>query len=594
MKMLLVFVGLLFALVAGDAVAAESRIALVIGNASYKHLDPLPNAGNDARDMSGALRSLGFDVLEGVDLDQAGLKAITRTFLAKLKGADAALFFYAGHGIQVQSINYLLPLDAELKSMTDVVFDAVPLQDIVAMMEREAKTVIVFLDACRDDPLREQNIGFQTRGLSIEAGLAPQSGAAGTYIAFAAEPGRPSYDGTGRNSYFTGALLKHMTAPGVDIRIMMSDVRSTVIEETAGRQIPWENSSLIGSFSVSPLTDARDSTRTDDEAERAAWETIMQSSRAENFVDFLEAFPNGVFASTARAQLRRFLLENSTSKVSPGIVILPAADEVVVRVPETAQAGSRRKAPIAASPPSKATQSGGATLAAIPPNVADIAGEPPPLERTANSAFLRRVQTALIRIGCLTGKADGIWGPRSRAAFATYTERRPTATSDALPDEDALQRLLGERRTVCKQVCLPGETNPNVICMARGCPSGQTLNANGECREIEKKSCLNGGCIAAAGFRGQWNLTRKAANPWVCGWSKLSTHLWIADGVVSGGPHWKGTVTEQGAFKLTHTFVYEGKQERNVISGTVRGSTGRGNFVHVGGNCRGTVALSKR
>lgn len=175
----LIFVSFVLALPA----QADKRVALVIGNSAYQSVVALPNPANDAADMAAALKALGFEVIEGHDLNQADMVAIVRRFSEALPGADAGLFFYAGHGLQVGGINYLVPIDAKLAHEGDLAFEAVKLDLVLEQLEREAGTALVFLDACRDNPLAQtlaRSMGSRSvsigRGLArVDSGVAPSS-----------------------------------------------------------------------------------------------------------------------------------------------------------------------------------------------------------------------------------------------------------------------------------------------------------------------------------------------------------------------------------------------------------------------------------
>jgi Caspase domain len=227
--------------------APGRRVALVVGNGEYRSATPLANPVNDATDMARALRQLGFDVVEGKNLDRRGMDDSIREFGRKLDGADLALFFYAGHGLQVNGKNYLVPIDAKLERPGDLVLDAVDIGNVLAQMEAEKRVNLVFLDACRDNPLaRSLARSLGTRSSSVGQGLASIKSAIGTMIAYATQPDNVALDGSGRNSPFTGALLKHIATPGVDIGTVMRRVRSDVITATREQQVPWDHSSLTG------------------------------------------------------------------------------------------------------------------------------------------------------------------------------------------------------------------------------------------------------------------------------------------------------------------------------------------------------------
>jgi uncharacterized caspase-like protein len=231
---LLVLLGL-----AAVPAAAAKRIALVIGNATYRNTPQLANPRNDADDMAAALKTLGFEVIKGVDLDKPAMDRRIRDFAEQLEGADVGLFFYAGHGLQVGGQNFLVPVDAELNSGAALDFEMVRLDLIQRTMEREAKTNVLFLDACRDNPLaRNLARSLGTRSTQIGRGLAAQESGAGTLISFSTQPGNVAQDGGGRNSPFAGALLKEVLVPGEDLSSMLIKVRNDVMASTGNRQVP--------------------------------------------------------------------------------------------------------------------------------------------------------------------------------------------------------------------------------------------------------------------------------------------------------------------------------------------------------------------
>lgn len=244
----------LAAALAGPA-AAGKRVALIIGNSAYTHAPPLPNPANDARDVADRLRALGFEVLVGLDRTKAETDVVLRDFSSLLDGADAAVFFYAGHGLQVAGQNYLVPVDAKLAKERDLEFEAVRVDFVLKQMElgREDKTNVVFLDACRDNPLsRSLARTMGTRSASVGKGLAQIDAGVGTFIAYSTQPGNVALDGKGENSPFTEALVKRMSEPDRNLTSVMIDVRKDVITATDGQQVPWDHSSLTGEFYFDP------------------------------------------------------------------------------------------------------------------------------------------------------------------------------------------------------------------------------------------------------------------------------------------------------------------------------------------------------
>jgi hypothetical protein len=230
---------------------AQKRVALIIGNSAYVNASALANPVNDASDMAAALGDLQFDVILGLDLDKRGFDTKVRDFSRALVDAETGVFFYAGHGLQVAGRNYLLPVEAQLQSERDLDFEAVSLEFILKQMEleRDGKINIVFLDACRDNPLsRNLARSMGTRSASIGRGLAQVQTGVGTFISYSTQPGNVALDGNGRNSPFTAALTKSIREPGRNLNAVMIEVRKEVLASTGGKQVPWDHSSLTGDF----------------------------------------------------------------------------------------------------------------------------------------------------------------------------------------------------------------------------------------------------------------------------------------------------------------------------------------------------------
>jgi uncharacterized caspase-like protein len=234
----------------------ERRVALVIGNSAYPGAARLANPANDADDMTAALRGVGFDVVEGRDLTLQGFADMIDTFREKAKGADVALFYYAGHGMQFEDQNWLMPIDTQVTNAFYARRFNVKVSDVVAEVEAEARTTLIFLDACRDNPLdrelkehlRTEGRGFdETRGLGRIEVKAPQ-----TMVVYATRPNSVAADGTGRNSPFTAAFLQHINEPGVEIETLMKRVSATVGERTRGKQQPERLSRLEQEFYFVP------------------------------------------------------------------------------------------------------------------------------------------------------------------------------------------------------------------------------------------------------------------------------------------------------------------------------------------------------
>jgi tetratricopeptide (TPR) repeat protein len=234
---------------------AEKRVALVIGNSAYRPQGELTNPRNDANDVAAALKRHGFQVIEGLDLDKAALDRKLRDFALALTKADVGLFFYAGHGLQVSGNNYIIPIDAEVMTETALDFETMRLDFVQRFMERTTATNILIVDACRNNPFaRNLQRTMGTRAAAVGRGLAPVEAGVGTLVSFSTQPGAVADDGTGRNSPFTGALVKHLTSSNEEIMSLLLDVRVDVIRETNRRQVPWEHTALTGRFYFKALT----------------------------------------------------------------------------------------------------------------------------------------------------------------------------------------------------------------------------------------------------------------------------------------------------------------------------------------------------
>ena len=248
-------------LAAGSACAADSdeRVAFILGNGDYRHASPLRNPASDAGALSAAFARLGYQVVLGRDLTRQALEAQAKAFFSRLDGVEVAVFFYAGHGLQIDGRNFIVPVDFDPARSEPVATQLVQLDEIIEGMAKRARNSLVFLDACRDNPfagdLRAKlasggslSMNASRSAHGVGTGLAEIKGRVGTLIAFATQPGNIALDGSGGNSPFTTGLLKNLEEPGLEVRELLTKVRVDVVAETAGAQIPWDHSSLLASF----------------------------------------------------------------------------------------------------------------------------------------------------------------------------------------------------------------------------------------------------------------------------------------------------------------------------------------------------------
>lgn len=330
------------------------RVALVVGNGAYSDNVALPNPVGDAKAIEAKLSALGFEVISGYDLTKAAMQMTLARFAKAARDTDIALFFYAGHGLQVGGHNYLIPIDAKLQDETSLDFEAVQVDFVLRQMERSSKVRIAILDACRDNPLAKtlaRSMGA-TRSTAIGSGLAEinvGSGGEGTVIAFATSPGSVAYDGDSDNSPFTTALLKHIDAPDINVQTMLTRVTGDVYRSTAQRQRPWINASLVSEVflnssnaapaptaqaplptDVAGLSTKRSSTRASD---RTGAETPVAIGNVAALQDYLKNNPDGEYAEQARAKLG---FATTSQAATPGVgnlLILPGEPSLLFDVP---------------------------------------------------------------------------------------------------------------------------------------------------------------------------------------------------------------------------------------------------------------------
>jgi peptidoglycan hydrolase-like protein with peptidoglycan-binding domain len=327
MRYLTIILSLICMVFTANAAKADRRVAFVVGNGAYKNVTQLPNPPIDAKAMAGVLRNAGFDVVEGINLTRDKMTERLLEFGKKTQGADVAVFFYAGHGIAVDGTNYLLPVDADIKSEMDVKLgNAINVDAALDQTMNDSKVKLVFLDACRDNPFAAKiKAGASTRSVAVQTGLAEMKSGEGTLIAFATGPGQTALDGQeGTNSPFTRALMANITQPGVEIQQAMTQVRAQVNEETHKGQLPWGHTNLIGAVYLNPVaappagtqavasnTPTASASSGGSDVELEFWRSIKDSNKPEELNAYLTNYPNGTFKSLALARIAS--LENGPS-----------------------------------------------------------------------------------------------------------------------------------------------------------------------------------------------------------------------------------------------------------------------------------------
>jgi Caspase domain len=312
-------------LLCGAACAAEQRVALVIGNAGYR-FDPLDNPVNDARLVASSLKQAGFDVTLAENLDRRGLLGALRAFGERLTDNSVAVLYYAGHGLQLRDRNYLIPVDAEMRSEDEIPLAGIDIAFILGRMSAAKSRVnIVILDACRNNP-------FAGKSIHTAQGLAQMDAPVGTLLAYATAPGKLAADGLGgvndKNGLYAQQLARQLLAPGLPVEHVFKRVREAVVRASREAQVPWESSSLQGEFSFVPaLATARDGAAdVEAAAELAFWNSVQGTSRADDLRAYLRQYPRGRFAALAQSRL-------DAAALAPAVAVAPAVIAANTQLP---------------------------------------------------------------------------------------------------------------------------------------------------------------------------------------------------------------------------------------------------------------------
>lgn len=502
-------------------VAAQKRTALVIGNSSYLHTSPLANPKNDAGDVTLALKKVGFTVIEGRDLDKGAMDRTIHQFARELNGSQVGLFFYAGHGLQVDGQNYLVPVDAKLEDASGLDFEMVRLELVHRTMERATKTNLIFLDACRDNPLsRNLARALGTRSTAIGKGLASVESGEGTLLSFSTQPGSVAADGAGRNSPYAAAFVKQLETSKDDLSAMLINVRRQVIQDTGRRQVPWEHSALTARFYFSepesvPAGPGRAGPQSgmtfEQQAELALWNAVKDADNAAVVQSYLNRFPNGLFAAPARLMIDKLNREAQHAAVSAEKDAELRKAEEAKRVAEIAKAESERKAAAAkqaedlrraqdearksrealakaevereaARKSAEDARKAAAAATAEREAAAKVAEQTrvaslPPAQTEAGQSsvaeqdrLVMNIQAQLVRVGCHSGAIDGKWNEATRDSLAKFAKQAKLSTPTEAPNPDVLEALKSKLARVCPLVCKAGLIEANGQCIARAPP----------------------------------------------------------------------------------------------------------------------------
>ena len=423
------------ALVAGSTAAlAEKRVALILGMSKYQNVPALTNPGRDAAAMGELFNSAGFDTVDTkLDLTLAQLRREVKLFAAAAADADIAVVYYAGHGIEVNGANYLIPADAKLASDYDIPDETFPLDRILDALEPVKRLRLVILDACRDNPFNKtmkRSLGTRSIGRGL-AKVEPTT--SNTLVAFAARAGAVASDGDGANSPFANALLKYITTPGLELRLAFGKVRDDVIKTTANQQEPFVYGSLGGdAIALVPAETAAvasSSPAPDDAAIRRDYELALQIGTREAWDYFIANYPNSFYSRLAKAQRNK--LSGVVASLSPD------------------QSTPKTDGPVA---------------------VGDIP---------------RQLQIELRRVGCNTGAINDTWTPAAQKSMELFNRNAGMKLDVKVASLDSLDIVKSKAGRICPLSCERGYQVDGDRCTKITCKAGYEVGDSNTCEKIE-------------------------------------------------------------------------------------------------------------
>lgn len=525
---------------------ADRRVALVIGNSAYKSAPKLGNPVNDATLVGGMFKKAGFDSVDvRLDLSASEMRRMLREFAGRSRDAEMAVIYYAGHGIELDGNNYLIPTDATLETDGDVLDETIPVERALFAVEPAKQLRLIILDACRDNPfaktmkrtLASRAVG---RGLAKVEPTSPN-----TMIAFAAKAGSTASDGDSRNSPFAAALVEHLPKPGLDLRKAFGFVRDDVLKATSYKQEPYVYGSLGGDdvplVAVKPA--ATGPQANPQEAVRRDYELALQLGTRDGWEAFLAAYPDGFYANLAKGQLNKIAAEETRAGAEQKA---KAAEQEKARlVAERAQKAEQEKAAAAAKAAEEAriaaekqkqieqaraeaaeqqrkmaeaaaakalaekqaAEKARAELAAkqaaekaeqaaksaadrqIPEveNQKVAALSPAPTSTLSAAELAKSVQSELRRVGCLTSAAEGEWTSAAQRSLTLFNKYAGTQFDVKLASVDALDALKAKPGRVCPLVCNFGFKADGDQCVKITCRAGHRVGDDNECEKIPEK-----------------------------------------------------------------------------------------------------------
>jgi uncharacterized caspase-like protein len=511
----------------GQPAFADKRVALVIGNSAYQNVAKLGNPANDAAAIAAMFKSAGFDNVESrLNLTANEMRKTLREFGNRSRDADMAVVFYAGHGIELDGINYLIPIDATLETDADVLDETLPLDRVLFAVEPAKQLRLIILDACRDNPFaRKMRRTIASR--AIGRGLAKvEPSSPNTMIAFAAKAGSTASDGDSKNSPFAVALVNHLAKPGLDLRKAFGFVRDDVLKATNNTQEPFIYGSLGGNdvtlVPASPVAVQIDQ----DAPMRRDYELAERIGTKPVWDSFISRYPSGFYTDLAKAH--RDKLNAEAARVEATNKAKAAQEEQTRLVIEGAKAAEQAKAAERARIAEQARVAAELTKKAEEAKVADaeraktvalakaaeetkaaddkkanddraavsVAVLVPP-EQTRETAAKpdqplladvpRLLQTELRRVGCNTSSIDSNWNAAAQKSLDLFNKNAGTKLDVKVASLDALDAVKAQPGRVCPLICKHGFKVDGDNCAKIVCDSGMEIGDDNTCERVVTK-----------------------------------------------------------------------------------------------------------
>lgn len=514
----------------GGPALAQKRVALVIGNGIYERAPRLDNPANDAALIAETFKKAGFDSVDlKRDLKVSDMRRALRDFVDKASDADIAVVYYAGHGIEVDGMNYLIPVDAVLDRDRDIYDEGLSLERVLVAVEPAKKLRLVILDACRDNPFG-QGMRRTVASRGVRRGLAKvEPMTPNTLIAFAAKAGSTASDGDASNSPFAAALVEYLPRPGLDIRRAFGFVRDDVLKNTGNKQEPYVYGSLGGEdVPLVPAT-APAASQADPQASiRRDYELALQLATRGGWEAFLSRYPDGFYASLARGQLAKIAAEEvraaaaekariaeqerarlveqgaRQAELDKAVAAAKAAEEARIVAEEAKRAAQEKLAAAEAAGPERDKAQGGkeTNVAAMEQSVATaeklVADEREhqlaalfPSQQRVPLELTVALQEELRRVGCNTGAVDGQWDAASERALQLFNIYAGAGFDPRSASADALRAVKRKSGRICPLVCDFGYRAEGSGCRKVVCRAGYELNDLGSCEKLPAKRAFD-------------------------------------------------------------------------------------------------------